>query len=345
MNVKRMFLLGAATLLLFQNQVNAYTEKEITEYTNGIVKEIQANVSEENIILESFTKDIEIDGKMYAVESVEREKTNENIKMETMQKTEVLNTKNEEKIKQHFGESYKYEDEEFKGEIPLTNIEIKTIDQGSYEEIDEKKIEFNGYSQNDLNEIAKERQINNITYYLIKVDWQVENSETVDNQQVPTSYKGMMIYQTVLTKKNPSKYNVTVTYEGEVERIDTIYNYSVFYKPIEEVIEEPQDNVIVPIIISGLGIGLLVMFLLSNYNIKIYNKTDNGYKLIGKFKITDKNKIIDITKYQYKVSSNMYSLKLKKSLYRKMKDKLIFIQIKNIKKQVYVNTPYMEILI
>lgn len=345
MNVKRMFLLGAATLLLFQNQVNAYTEKEITEYTNGIVKEIQANVSEENIILESFTKDIEIDGKMYAVESVEREKTNENIKIETMQKTEVLNTKNEEKIKQHFGESYKYEDEEFKGEIPLTNIEIKTIDQGSYEEIDEKKIEFNGYSQNDLNEIAKERQINNITYYLIKVDWQVENSETVDNQQVPTSYKGMMIYQTVLTKKNPSKYNVTVTYEGEVERIDTIYNYSVFYKPIEEVIEEPQDNVIVPIIISGLGIGLLVMFLLSNYNIKIYNKTDNGYKLIGKFKITDKNKIIDITKYQYKVSSNMYSLKLKKSLYRKMKDKLIIIQIKNIKKQVYVNTPYMEILI
>lgn len=345
MNVKRMFLLGTATLLLFQNQVNAYTEKEITEYTNGIVKEIQANVSEENIILDSFTKDIEIDGKMYAVESVEREKTNENLKIETMQKTEVLNTRNEEKIKQHFGEAYKYEDEEFKGEIPLTNIEIKTIDQGSYEEIDEKRIEFNGYSQNDLNDIAKERQINNITYYLINVDWQVENSETVDNQQVPTSYKGTMIYQTVLTKQNPSKYKVTVTYEGEVEKIDTIYNYSVFYKPIEEIIEERQDNVIVPIIISGLGIGLLVMFLLSNYNVKIYNKTDNGYKLIGKFKITDKNKVIDITKYQYKVNSNMYSLKLKKSLYRKMKDKLIFIQIKNIKKQVYVNTPYMEILI
>lgn len=345
MNVKRMFLLGAATLLIFQNQVNAYTEKEMTEYTNGIVKEIQANVSEENIILDSFTKDIEIDGKMYAVESVEREKTNENIKIETMQKTEILSTKNEEKIKQHFGESYKYEDEEFKGELPLTNIEIKVIDQGSYEVIDEKRIEFNGYSQNDLNDIAKEKQINNITYYLINVDWQVENSETVDNQQVPTSYKGTMIYQTVLTKKNPSKYKVTVTYEGEVEKIDTIYNYSVFYKPIEEVIEEPQDNAIVPIIISGLGIGLLAIFLLSNYNIKIYNKTDNGYKLIGKFKITNKNKVIDITKYQYKVSSNMYSLKLKKSLYRKMKDKLIFIQIKNIKKQVYVNTPYMEILI
>lgn len=345
MNVKRIFLLGTAALLLFQNQVNAYTEREMTEYTNGLVKEIQANISEENIILDSFTKDIEIDGKMYAVESVEREKTNENIKIETMQKTEVLNTKNEETIKQHFGESYKYEDEEFKGEIPLTNIEIKVIDQGSYEEIDEKRIEFNGYSQNDLNDIAKEKQINNITYYLINVDWQVENAETVDNQQVPTSYKGTMIYQTVLTKKNPNKYKVTVTYDGEVERIDTIYNYSVFYKPIEEVIEEPQDNVIVPIIISGLGIGLLVMFLLSNYNIKIYNKTDNGYKLIGKFKITNKNKVIDITKYQYKVSSNMYSLKLKKSLYRKMKDKLIFIQIKNIKKQVYVNTPYMEILI
>ena len=134
MNVKRIFLLGAATLLIFQNQVNAYTEKDYTEYTNGIVKEIQANISEENMILESFTKEIEINGKMYTVESVEREKTKENIKIETMQKTEVLTTKNEDKIKQHFGESYLYEDEEFKGELPLTNIEIKTIDQGSYEE-------------------------------------------------------------------------------------------------------------------------------------------------------------------------------------------------------------------
>jgi len=43
-NVKRIFLLGTAALLLFQNQVNAYTEKEMTEYTNGFVKENQANI-------------------------------------------------------------------------------------------------------------------------------------------------------------------------------------------------------------------------------------------------------------------------------------------------------------
>lgn len=345
MNVKRLFLIGTATILLFQNQVNAYTEKEITEYTNGIVKKIEANVSEENTILDSFTNNIEVDGKLYAVETVEREKTNENIKLEKMQKTEILSTKNEEKIRQLFGEFYQYQDEIYKGELPLTNIEIKTIDQGSYEEIDEKRIDFNNYSQNDLNDIEKERKINSIIYYLINVDWQVENSETIDNQQVPISYKGTMIYQTVLTKKNPNKYKVTVTYEGEIEKIDTTYNYSIFYKPIGEALEEQQENIIVPIIISGLGIGIIIMFLLSNYNVKVYNKTDNGYKLIGKFKVNNKNKVIDITKYQYKVSSNMYSIKLKKSLYRKMKDKLIFIQIKNIKKQIYVNTPYMEILI
>ena len=113
MNVKRIFLLGTAALLLFQNQVNAYTEKEMTEYTNGFVKEIQANISEENIILNSFTKDIEINGKMYAVESVEREKTKDNIKNETIQKTEILNTKSDEKIKQYFGETHTYKDEEF----------------------------------------------------------------------------------------------------------------------------------------------------------------------------------------------------------------------------------------
>ena len=56
-------------------------------------------------------------------------------------------------------------------------------------------------------------------------------------------------------------------------------------------------------------------------------------------------KITDITKYQYKTSSNIYSIRMTKSLYRKIKDKTIYIQIGKIKKPIYVNTPYIETLI
>lgn len=350
MNVKRTCLLGAIALIIFQsNVVNAYEEKNSTEYTNGVVTIIQGTVSEENSILEEYAKDIEINGTLYTISSVERNEINNNSKTETKQKTEILNTRNEELIKNHFGNTYLFEDNEFKGELPITNIEVKTIEQGSYEEIDEKRIDFKDYSQNDLNDIAKEIVLNNTTYYLINVDWKAEKVQIIDNQEIPLSYQGTMIYQTVLTKKNPNKYEVTVTYSGEVKRIDTIYEYSVLYQPVieEKVIEEkPTETNIVPIVISGLGIGIITfLVLLKLGNIKVYNKTDKGNKLIGSFRISEANKIIDITKYQYKTSSNIYCLKLNKKIYEKLKNKTIYLQIDKIKKQVYINAQYIEIII
>lgn len=350
MNVKRIFLLGTAVLLLSQCQVNAYTEKDITEYTNGIVRVVEGSFSEEDLILDDFAKDIEINGKLYTTESVERTETEDNIKAVTKQKMETLNTSNETQIRKHFGEKYQYKDEEYKGELSISNIDIKTISQGSYEEIDEQKIKFNGYSQNDLNEISKEIQLNNTTYYLINVDWKVEKSEIVDSQEVPVTYEGTMIYQTVLTKRNPNKYDVTVTYSGDVEKIDTNYKYSILYQPVqveeEIVVEEKEESPVIPILISGLGVGVLAcIIMLFGGSVKIYNKTDNGHKLIGKFKVDEQNNVIDITKYQYKTSTNFYSVKLNRNTYSKLKDKPIYIKVGKIKKPIYVNAPYMEVII
>lgn len=348
MNVKKFFLLGTVILLFSQNQVNAYSEKDITKYSNGILKVVEGKSSEENQILNNFINDIEIDGKQYTTETVEREKTNDNIKNLTKQKTEILNTNNELQIKKHFGETYKYEDEEYIGELPISDINVKTINQGNYEEIDEKKIEFEGYSQNDLNDISKEIQLNNTTYYLINVDWKAEKTETIDNEEIPISYKGTMVYQTVLTKKNPNKYEVTVSYNGNIERKDTNYKYSIFYKPVQSeiVVEEKTELPVIPVLISGLGVGLFIcVAFLMNKNVKIYNKTDNGHKLIGRFKIDKKNNVIDITKYQYKTSTNFYSIKLNKSIYVKLKNQPIYIKIGKIKKPIYVNSPYIEVII
>ncbi len=347
-NVKRICLLGSIALILLQSQVKAYEEKNVTEYTNGIVTTIQGSISEENQILQDYAKDIVVDGKPYITSSVERNELSDNVKTETKQKTEVLNTNSEERIRSHFGNTYLFEDEEFKGELPITDIQIRTIDQGSYEEIDEKRINFNNYSQNDLIEIAKETTLNNKTYYLINVDWKAEKVQVIDNQEVPITYQGTMIYQTVLTKKNPSKYEVTVTYSGNVSRKDTVYEYSILYQPVEiqEVVKEKEEINVIPIVISGLGIGIVsLLIFLGLGNIKVYNKTDKGNKLIGKFRINKDKKIIDITKYQYKTSSNIYCLKLNNSLYRQMKGKAIYLQVGQIKKLVYINAQYVEIII
>lgn len=348
MNFKKICLVGSIALILLQGQVRAYEEKDVTEYTNGIVTTVQGTIAEENQILQDYAKNIVIDGIPYTTSSVERNELSDNIKTESKQKVGVLNTNNEEKIRSHFGNTYLVEDEEYKGELPITDIQIRTIDQGSYEEIDEKKINFNNYSQNDLIKIAKEITLNNKTYYLINVDWKAEKVQVIDNQEVPITYQGTMIYQTVLTKKNPSKYEITVTYSGEVSKKDTVYEYSILYQPVEipEVIEEKEEINVVPIIISGLGIGIVALLVfLGLGNIKVYNKTDKGNKLIGKFRINKDKKIIDITKYQYKTSSNIYCLKLNNSLYRQMKGKPIYLQVGQIKKLVYINAQYVEIII
>lgn len=348
MNVKRICLFGSIALILLQGQVKAYEEKDVTEYTNKIVTIVQGASSEENQILQDYAKDIIVNGKTYTTNSVEKNELSDNIKNESRQKTEILNTNNEEKIKKHFGVTYLFEDDSYKGELPITDIKTRAIDQGSYEEIDEKKINCNNYSKNDLIEIAKEITLNNKTYYLINVNWKAEKVQVIDNQEVPITYQGTMIYQTVLTKKNPSKYEVTVTYSGNVAKKDTMYEYSILYQPVEipQVVEKKEEINIVPIMISGLGIGIVsLLVILGLGNIKVYSKTDKGNKLIGKFRISKDKKIIDITKYQYKTSSNIYCLKLNKSLYKTMKDKPIYLQVGQIKKLIYINAQYVEVII
>ena len=179
MNVKKIFLIGTVTLLLFQNPVNAYFEKNITEHSNGIVKIVEGTASEENTILNKYAKDIEIAGKKYSVSSVERRETDENTKEEIKILTKVLDTNNKEKIKSYFGETYQYENTDYSGTLKLSNIEVQALEQGNYEVIDEKQIQFNNYQQNDLNNIEKEIKINDITYYLINVNWNVETSELI----------------------------------------------------------------------------------------------------------------------------------------------------------------------
>lgn len=352
MKVKSALLLGTSLLMILSTtKVNAYNEKPLVEQQGDYSKSIIANLSEENEVIELLNHNIEVNSEKYKVVTIEKTENKGVAKEVTKEKKETLKTNSQDYIKKHFGEVYNYEDDEYEGSIPMTNININRIDHGQYQELREKKIEFNKYSQNDLNNIKKEIVDGNETYYLINVDWQIDETEVIDNQNVPQSYKGTMIYQTVVTINNPFEYEITVTYSGNVSKKDKEYTYTALYQKEEiptkiETVKE-ENNVIVPVIISGIGIGVAaLLFLLSNNNMTVYNKTDSGYKTVGTFKLKENEKnVIDITKYNHKIDSNMYSIKLKKSIYEILKGKIIYIKIENISKPITINNQFIEFII
>ena len=356
MKIKKSLLVGTSLLILTilqSSNVKAYVENPLKENGDNYTKSIIATLSEEDEAVELLNHNIIVEGNEYKVASIEKELNAGKTKEVTEEKKATLKTNNQEYIKNYFGKTYNYEDNEYKGEIPITNININTVSHGQYQELKEKKIDFTNYSQNDLDNIKKEINIEGQTYYLINVDWQVEQVEIVDNQEVPKTYKGTMLYQTIVAINNPNTYEVTVTYKGNVENIEKEYTYTALYEKKEvsqPIIEEEKEenNIVVPtIIVSGLGFGLgVLIFLLLNKNATIYNKTDSGYKVISRFKLTEDTKnIIDITKYNHKIDSNMYSIKMNKSTYEKLKGKVIYVKIKNISKPVTINNQFIEFII
>lgn len=351
MKIKKGLILGTSLLmLLVHTSVKAYTEHPLVDKEDYYTKSVVSTLSEEDEVIELLNHNIIVNSDTYTVDKIVKMQ-NEDVKKEvTKQKKETLKTNNQEYIKKYFGEIYDYEDEKYKGDIPMTNIHVNRIDHGQYQELREKRIEFSNYSKNDLNNIKKEITENNTTYYLIKVDWQIENTEMIDGQDVPIGYKGTMIYQTVVTINNPYEYEVTVTYSGDVSNKEKEYTYTALYIKPEEPIEEIQQektNVIPVIIISGIGFGIATLILLlSSRNVVIYNKTDSGYRTIGKFKLSKENKnIVDLSKYNHRISSNMYGLKLKNRTYEKLKGKVVYIKFENITKPVTITSKFTEFII
>ena len=350
MKLRNCLILGTSLFMLIgHTHVKAFTELPLKENNEDYSKSVIATLEEENEAIELLNHDIIVDSKPYNVAEIKKTQNEDVKKKVSKQKIKTLKTNNQEYIKEYFGETYVYEDEEYKGEIPMTNIHINRIDYGEYQELREKRIEFSNYSKNDLDMIKKEINDNNTTYYLIKVDWQVENIETIDNQEVPTSYKGTMIYQTVVSLNYPYEYEITVTYSGEVSNKEKTYTYTAIYKePEQPIIEEPRNDYIVPtVIVSGVGFGVATLiFLLLNKNAVIYNKNETGYKKLVKYKLSDKSKNeIDITKYNHKISSNMYCLKLNKRTYEKLKNKIVYVKIENITKPVTITSMFIEFII
>ena len=280
------------------------------------------------------------------IKNLDKEISEDNYRVKEIIETKELTNQDRDYITQQFGEKQSYNDGEYQGELTISDIKIETINNGSYQEIDEKVLDFTNYSDNDLINIEKEITLDNTIYYLINVNWEADSTETIDGETIPKTYKGTKIYQTVRTIANPNTYKVTVTYSGTIEKINTIYDYTVTYEnKVEELQEEKEDNnIIVPVlIISGLGLAILLIGLFNIKNTYVYSKTSKGFKLIKREKINDKNVLIDISNCKNKSKENIYAIKINKMAFNKLKGRTISIILETKKKDIILWNNYYEI--
>ncbi len=304
--------------------------------------------SGENNFLTSIEQEFEENDSKYKLYNYFKEEDPENSKVVIGYKKDIIKSNSRESIINHFGNNFNYDDKEYSGTIALKDYEIKTISNGKYEAIDEKKISFSKYTRNDLDNIEKEKLINGVTYSLINVNWENDEIENIDGQEVPVNYKGTMIYQAVITKDNPYSYEITVEYEGNVERKDPIYLYTLEYEKIEEepiIQEEPKDYTIPTIIISGLGIAMVIVCFIGKSTAKVYVKTDNGYKLIKIVKLSKNHNLVNLSNYKHKTSTNMYAIKTTNRFYNHNKNMLVKVKKDKITKNVYLNSAYIDFIL
>ena len=326
-------------------------------FTNGIINKSYANAeenkaeyvitqSEENKFLEDIYKK---ETNTLKIKNIDKKVSDQNYIDKEITETKTLDKSNEQYIRNQFGETKEFNDGTYKGTLNISNIDIQNIKNGYYEKIDEQVLSFESYTDNDLNNIEKEIDINNVKYYLINVEWEAENTQTIDNENIPTTYKGKKIYQTVKTLANPDTYKVTVTYSGKVEKVDTVYDYKVEY---EKIVEEPKEEPKVEekqeiksnkfVFVSGVGLAAMFMYFMKGKNTYIYAKNKNGFRLIKTERLSDKKVSIDISNC-YKSDEDIYAIKINPLTFRKLKGRTISLVQGNNKKDIVLWNNYYEI--
>lgn len=292
-------------------------------YANEETKEISKKVlqSTEKQFLEELQNELELeDGKYTLINSNKIEISSENYK-EGKYTTDVrlLNTNNEEELKEIFDKTYNFQDEKFKGVLYLKDFNIETIDNGYEEYVDTETENIFNISSNDLYDVPKTKILNGKTYTLINVDWQVIETITVDNTTVPTKYNGIATYQTVIRINNSDTYNVSANYVGQLEKIDKVYEYILTY-------EKEYSFPIIPIVLIGAGVFAIAILLILNLNnATIYNITETQSKVkIKAFKIKP-NMSLSIN--SSKIKTNNYILEIKETRLTNMLNKNITIKI------------------
>ncbi len=264
--MRRVYKIFILSILLVTLNINAFAyEKKEYEETNGIlIMNYEVKQSEEQLFLNEIEKNIEINGKKYEYVKYEKSEDEANYKAvsETILK-EDLAYNDKERIKAITEASYEYKADGYTGVLDISDIDIETKHNGTYEEIESLDIPFQNLNSNDLYNIQKEIGVGAKIYSLINVEWENEKIEKIDGSIIPVLYKGVLHYQTVIEKEKNDSYDATINYSGVVKADDGLYQYKVIYK---EIIPEPvqESNYIIPVVIvSAVGIVLVMVLIIS----------------------------------------------------------------------------------
>lgn len=262
-NTKRIFtslILSGTLISLITSNVLATTELEAIQNEDSYIQSVVLRKSE----LENYKSQIQdqiIIGKdTYQFDNFEKKVDTENNTKEVEYSNvieELYDTNDKEDLMKMVAQKYPYEENGFIGEIPIKDVLIETISQGTYQKIESLDIDFTNYKGNDLSNIEKVIQRNGYQWNLINVDWKVESTKNIAGTEVPQTYKGVMHYQRVGTYNYPSKYKVTALYSGTVTAQDIESIYEVQYTKVSK-----KFDIRIPIVIGAVGILVILIVLL-----------------------------------------------------------------------------------
>lgn len=334
---------GYIVLLNFANKCFA-TEETINYTKNGLefidhVYYIETEKKEE--FLNEIKKEININGNKYTHVNtqIEKQDVTDTINIENS-KTEIMATNNRSEIIEFLGRTKEYTENGYVGTYVLdeNSISIKTINNGYYEKIFDKKVEYTDLDKNDLYLIPKQIECNGRILVLLKTDWYITSKTNIGNVQVPSKYKANCYYATKERIYRPNTYLVTANYIGTAEKtiekpIKIILTYKKILEEKEEITEEKENNFIFYTGSTTIVVFLGALLLLEN-KVKVYNYKNGKWSYIGKARIT--NKKINLSKFQNKEVSNQYRIELSKVQVKKYSEKKLTIYKAKNKVDFYV---------
>lgn len=337
-----------------------------TVFANNLV-EIQTSITEDKTkaikIFESYEEtdesnlknilfeDFEQDGYNYIKSNVDIEKITQIDSVNITETLDVVLTKEEKEklsnleIINLFQDSLTYEKDGYKGilqkdlaslKIEPNKIESTTTYTNQTITLNQQK-QYYGLESNDYALIPKTVVKNGVTLNLVDANFVSTNNEAISsvaNTSVGTLYNCTATYSGSYTKKIPNTktnvidYKATMEYKGDISK-------EIFEKNVITVTYTGNKilDLTVPVVATTSG-GILggVIFFFVKRNVKVYNLINGSYQLIGKCKITEKDKTINLTHLSMKAQSNIYKIIIDNNAYKNLNNQEINITLNNITK-------------
>lgn len=330
MNKIKIISITMLIVLCIVSSFNIVNADDINSEENYIKQEV-IKVEQREGYLQELQDEIKIGDYTYKLEDTKQQENMKELVIEkTIDENLIVSNSNKNHVINQCNKTKEINENGYAGTLSIDEDSLEIIPNETYSEEYKVYIQktYNNVNSNELNDIPKEIQEKGITYYLINPTWEINSQEQIGENNVPTSYNGIMYYEGVNTRTLIKNYKATISYTGNIakQEVDTITMTSTYKKQPIEIIEKDNNYVVPAIATTSAIVFFSGLIILKSKNAKLYNYTNsNELKLIKKIHINEKEPIINITSAT-KIESNRYRLELSNGAYKKLKDKVIKIK-------------------